>query len=197
MATGRQTFASPRWFCRPPSGAALGSASEADGLFERKLFLHREPSFYERCGNDYGSGSGKARRLRFSRADQWPARTHVRSECTRPARVLLPPEPEPTANRLMTPFGFFAAAGAVTTILRLKFCRREIGVSENEFWAALWLMLFGGVIGAKTFFVILGWHHYASGELRFWADFGTGFVFFGGLLGATAAGAIFALARRL
>ena len=97
----------------------------------------------------------------------------------------------------MTPFGFFAAAGAVTTILRLKFCRREIGVNENEFWAALWLMLFGGVIGAKTFFVILGWHHYASGELRFWADFGTGFVFFGGLLGATAAGAIFAWARRL
>ena len=97
----------------------------------------------------------------------------------------------------MTPFGFFAAAGGVTTILWLKCWRREIGVSENEFWAALWLMLFGGVIGAKTFFVILGWHHYASGELRFWADFGTGFVFFGGLLGATAAGAIFAWARRL
>src|SRR6266403_5788648 len=137
MATGRQTFASPRWFCRPPSGAALGSASEADGLFERKLFLHREPSFYERCRNDYGSGSGKARRLRFSRADQWPARTHVRCERARPARVLLPSKPEPIANRPMTPFGFFAAAGGVTTILWLKCWRREIGVSENEVWAAM------------------------------------------------------------
>jgi prolipoprotein diacylglyceryltransferase len=65
----------------------------------------------------------------------------------------------------MTPFGFFAAAGGVTAILWLHRRHREIGVSENEFWAAMWLMLLGGIIGAKALFVLLGWHHYAAGEL--------------------------------
>ena len=90
-----------------------------------------------------------------------------------------------------------AAAGGVTAILWLRLHRREIGVSENEFWAALWLMVLGGICGAKALFVLLGWQHYATGELRFWADFGTGFVFFGGLLGAVSVGLIFAVARGL
>jgi hypothetical protein len=65
----------------------------------------------------------------------------------------------------MTPFGFFAAAGGVTAILWLHRRHHEIGVSENEFWAAMWLMLLGGIICAKALFVLLGWHHYAAGEL--------------------------------
>jgi phosphatidylglycerol:prolipoprotein diacylglycerol transferase len=92
----------------------------------------------------------------------------------------------------MTLFGFFAAAGGVTTILWLMARHREIGVSENEFWTGMWLTFLGGVVGAKALFLVLGWHHYAIGELHFWSNFGTGFVFFGGLLGALATGAIFA-----
>jgi phosphatidylglycerol:prolipoprotein diacylglycerol transferase len=97
----------------------------------------------------------------------------------------------------MTLFGFFAAAGGVTTILWLMARHREIGVSENEFWTGMWLTFLGGVVGAKAFFLVLGWHHYAIGELHFWSNFGTGFVFFGGLLGALATGAIFAWWRGL
>jgi phosphatidylglycerol:prolipoprotein diacylglycerol transferase len=97
----------------------------------------------------------------------------------------------------MSVYGFFAAAGAVTGIAWLAFHRRAMGLAENEFWAALWLIVGGAVLGAKALFVALGWHHFASGELRFWADFGTGFVFFGGLLGAALAGGIFAWRRRL
>jgi len=97
----------------------------------------------------------------------------------------------------MTLFGAFVAAGGVTTILWLKVRHREIGVGENEFWAGMWLTLLGGIVGAKALFVILGWHHYATGELRFWSNFGTGFVFFGGLLGALVTGAIFAWWRGL
>ena len=92
----------------------------------------------------------------------------------------------------MTPFGFFAALGGLTAIGWLRYWHRKLGVSENEFWAAMWLMLVGGIVGAKTLFVLLGWQHYASGELHLWANFGTGFVFFGGLLGAVAVGAVFA-----
>jgi phosphatidylglycerol:prolipoprotein diacylglycerol transferase len=97
----------------------------------------------------------------------------------------------------MTLFGFFAAAGGVTTIVWLMARHREIGVSENECWTGMWLTFLGGVVGAKALFLVLGWHHYAIGELHFWSNFGTGFVFFGGLLGALATGAIFAWWRGL
>ena len=97
----------------------------------------------------------------------------------------------------MTPFGFFAVIGGLTAICWLRYWHGKLGVSENEFWAALWLMLAGGILGAKTLFVLLGWQHYASGELHLWTDFGTGFVFFGGLLGAVAVGGVFASWRGL
>jgi phosphatidylglycerol:prolipoprotein diacylglycerol transferase len=99
----------------------------------------------------------------------------------------------------MTPgvWGLFSAAGGVTAVLWLQRHRRGLGVSENEFWAAMWTLLLGGVVGAKLLFAALGWEHYARGELRLWADFGVGFVFFGGLAGAAAAGAVFARVRGL
>ena len=97
----------------------------------------------------------------------------------------------------MTPFGFFVAAGGVTAILWLKLHHRQIGVSENEFWVGTWLTFLGAIVGAKGLFVILGWHHYATGQLHFWSNFGTGFMFFGGLVGALTTGAIFACWRGL
>jgi phosphatidylglycerol:prolipoprotein diacylglycerol transferase len=92
-------------------------------------------------------------------------------------------------------YGLFAAAGCATAVVWLKRHRREIGLSENEFWAAMWTLLLGGVVGAKALFVVLGWGHYARGELRFWADFQVGFVFFGGFAGALIAAAAFAAVR--
>lgn len=94
-------------------------------------------------------------------------------------------------------YGVFAAAGCVTAVLWLLRQRPRLGASENEFWAGLWLMLLGGVVGGKALFVALGWEHYARGELRFWADFRIGFVFFGGLAGAAVAGLAFARLRGL
>jgi phosphatidylglycerol:prolipoprotein diacylglycerol transferase len=97
----------------------------------------------------------------------------------------------------MTPFGFFVMLGGLTAICWLRYWHRKLGVSENQFWTVMWLMLAGGIVGAKALFVVLGWQHYASGELHFWADFRTGFVFFGGLLGAVAVGGLFAWLQRL
>jgi phosphatidylglycerol:prolipoprotein diacylglycerol transferase len=96
-----------------------------------------------------------------------------------------------------TTYGLFAATGCVTAVLWLRSHHRSIGVSENEFWAAMWVLLFGAIVGAKALFVVLGWEHYVRGELRFLADFQTGFVFFGGLVGALLAGVTFAAARGL
>lgn len=94
-------------------------------------------------------------------------------------------------------FGQFAAAGSVIAVLWLWRHRRGVGVSDNEFWAAIWLLVLSGIVGAKALFVVLGHAHYERGELRLWADFGVGFVFFGGLLGALLAGVLFAWCRRL
>ena len=94
-------------------------------------------------------------------------------------------------------FGLFVAAGGVIAVLWLKSRHRQIGASENEFWTGMWLTFLGGIVGAKILFVILGWHHYANGELHFWSDFGTGFVFFGGLIGALTTSAMFVWWRGL
>lgn len=95
-----------------------------------------------------------------------------------------------------TPYGLFAATGCVISVLWLRRHREGLGVSENEFWAAMWTLLVGGVIGAKALFLVLGWEHFARGELSLWTDVRVGFVFFGGLAGAVIAGALFAAVRR-
>ena len=94
-------------------------------------------------------------------------------------------------------YGVFAAAGCITAVLWLKGRHEKMGLTENAFWAAVWAMLLGAAVGAKALFVALGWEHYARGDLRLWADFGIGFVFFGGLLGAVLAGWAFARLRGL
>src|SRR5260370_17591406 len=90
----------------------------------------------------------------------------------------------------------FVAGGCITAVLWLKRHGEKMGLTENAFWAGVWTMLLGATVGAKVLFVALGWEHYARGELRLWADFGVGFVFFGGLVGAAAAGGAFPPLRR-
>jgi phosphatidylglycerol---prolipoprotein diacylglyceryl transferase len=97
----------------------------------------------------------------------------------------------------MTIYGILVATGWIAAVLWLKRRHARLGVTEDEFWVAAWAMLLGGIVGAKALFVVLGWEHYARGELHFWADFGTGFVFFGGLAGAALAGLVFARVRGL
>jgi phosphatidylglycerol:prolipoprotein diacylglycerol transferase len=97
----------------------------------------------------------------------------------------------------MNLFGLFTGLGAVLALTWLRARHRQMGITENEFWVAAWLMALGGIVGAKCLFLVLGWQHYASGELRFWSDFGTGFVFFGGLVGAGITGILFATLKGL
>jgi len=97
----------------------------------------------------------------------------------------------------MNPWGLFTAAGAVVAVLWLLRHHNSLGISQNEFWVSIWTLVIGAIAGAKLLFLILGWEHYARGELRFWADFDVGFVFFGGLLGALLAGLVFARIRGL
>ena len=98
---------------------------------------------------------------------------------------------------MFSPYGVLVAAGCVTAVLWLKGQRDRMGLTENAFWAGVWAMLLGAAVGAKGLFLVLGWEHYARGDLRLWADFGVGFVFFGGLVGAVLAGWGYARLRGL
>ena len=97
----------------------------------------------------------------------------------------------------MNPWGLFTTAGAVAAVIWLRRHHTRLGLSQNEFWVSIWMLLLGAIAGAKLLFLVLGWEHYASGELHFWLDFDIGFVFFGGLIGAVLAGFIFARIRGL
>ncbi len=97
----------------------------------------------------------------------------------------------------VTLWGAFAAGGCLVSVAWLERHKSAMGLSENVFWAAMWTLLIGGVVGAKIGFVVLGWQHYARGELELWGDFDTGFVFFGGLIGASLCGIVFARVRGL
>lgn len=80
----------------------------------------------------------------------------------------------------LTSYGVLVAAGYLAAILWLKRRRREMGLSEDAFWTLIYALFFGALLGAKLLYIAV------SGEL--WADPRYGFVFFGGLLGAIAAG---------
>lgn len=97
----------------------------------------------------------------------------------------------------MPVYGLFSAAGLLTAVFWLKARREKFGLSENAFWAAVWCLFLGAVVGAKGLFVALAWELYASGQFSLWRNFDVGFVFFGGLLGATGAGLVFARVKKV
>jgi phosphatidylglycerol:prolipoprotein diacylglycerol transferase len=80
----------------------------------------------------------------------------------------------------LTSYGVLVAAGYLASILWLKSRRKEMGLSEDDFWTLIYALFFGALLGAKLLYIAV------TGEL--WTDPRYGFVFFGGLLGAMAAG---------
>lgn len=99
-------------------------------------------------------------------------------------------------------YGFLVALGYLTGILWLKARMLPsaghaglVGLTEDKFWTLIYGLFAGAILGGKLLFMALEWRAYASGELRVFADFRYGFVFFGGLLGSMAVGAV--LVRRL
>ncbi|MDE2237465.1 MAG: prolipoprotein diacylglyceryl transferase, partial [Elusimicrobia bacterium] len=93
-------------------------------------------------------------------------------------------------------YGVLVAAAYLVGISWLKSqAARMPGMDENKFWTLIYGIFFGAILGGKLLFMALEWRLYWDGELGIFRDFRYGFVFFGGLLGALAAGLI--LTRRL
>lgn len=58
----------------------------------------------------------------------------------------------------------------------------------EKFWIMIYGLFFGAIMGGKLLFLIVEWPEFASGNLNFFSDFRYGFVFYGGLFGATLMG---------
>lgn len=92
--------------------------------------------------------------------------------------------------RLAT-YGVFVAAGYLLGISWLSANRGRMGLSEARFWNLVYVLFAGAVLGGKLLYWAVEWRDIASGALRPLRDFRYGFVFYGGFLGAAAAGWVF------
>ncbi|MBI4385850.1 MAG: prolipoprotein diacylglyceryl transferase [Elusimicrobia bacterium] len=89
-------------------------------------------------------------------------------------------------------YGLLVATAYLVGVLWLKAQRERMGLSESEFWRLIYSIFFGAIIGGKILFVALNWGDFASGSMGILRDFRYGFVFFGGFLGATLSGGLYA-----
>ncbi|MDD5657976.1 MAG: prolipoprotein diacylglyceryl transferase [Elusimicrobia bacterium] len=94
----------------------------------------------------------------------------------------------------LSSYGAFAAAGYLAAILWLKSQMRAMGLDEKRFWSLIYWVFAGAVLGGKLMFWAVSYRELLDGRLALLADLRYGFVFYGGLLGALAAG--WAAARR-
>lgn len=86
-------------------------------------------------------------------------------------------------------YGALVAAGYLLGIWYVKSQLRWIPrMTEEKFWGMVYSCFFAAVLGGKLLFVALNVDLYWSGQMGFFSHFRYGFVFFGGLLGAMAAG---------
>lgn len=89
-------------------------------------------------------------------------------------------------------YGLLVATAYLVGVLWLSGQRERMGLSEREFWGLIYSVFFGAIAGGKLLFVVLNWGDFASGSMGILRDFRYGFVFFGGFLGATFSGWLYA-----
>ena len=89
----------------------------------------------------------------------------------------------------LSTYGFFVALAYLTAIVWLKSQISSMpGLDEDKFWILIYGLFFGAIVGGKLLYILVDWQSYRSGQMRFFRDFRFGFVFYGGFLGALAAG---------
>lgn len=93
-------------------------------------------------------------------------------------------------------YGVLVAAGYLLGILWLKSQRRNMKLSEDDFWVLIYSLFAGAVLGGKLLYVALEWDFYRAGPLDILRSFRQGFVFYGGLGGGVLAGILVTYYKR-
>lgn len=90
---------------------------------------------------------------------------------------------------VVSTYGALVAISYLIGIFWLKTQIKDMPrMDEDKFWIMIYALFFGAIAGGKLLFMLIEWRAYWTGELRVFADFRYGFVFFGGLLGSIAMG---------
>ncbi|MDE2489890.1 MAG: prolipoprotein diacylglyceryl transferase [Elusimicrobia bacterium] len=92
----------------------------------------------------------------------------------------------------LSTYGVLVASAYLTAIWWLERRRTEMGLSEDAFWELVYWLFGGALVGGKLGFVIV-----ERDVTLLWRDPRYGFVFYGGFVGAVAAGWIASRRRKL
>ncbi len=90
-------------------------------------------------------------------------------------------------------YGVLIALGCLAGLQYAHARLKEMRLSEDDFWKLAYLVLGSGFLGGKLAYVLLQGNYASFGE--FLANLRYGFIFFGGLLTALAATAVYARRR--
>lgn len=83
-------------------------------------------------------------------------------------------------------YGIMTALGYLAAILYCLHYKQRLGLKKEQLLDIIFYLILGALIGGKLFFMLLNWDSFNASSLI--EKLRYGFVFFGGLIGAAAAG---------
>lgn len=94
-------------------------------------------------------------------------------------------------------YGVLAAAGLILgLVICVHYAKRE-GFDEDQCWNMGVIAIFAGLLGAKLMFIVVDWPVYGHLDKMFsWEMLRSGGVWYGGLIGAVTAGAIYTVLHK-
>ena len=94
-------------------------------------------------------------------------------------------------NVVIYSYGLFVATGFLVAIFLILRQTNKINIEKNKVFDLLVVILLGGLVGARSLFVILNWEYYSSNIFRVFALHEGGLAIQGGIVGGILAGALF------
>lgn len=89
-------------------------------------------------------------------------------------------------GKLIPLYGLMTALGYFSAIMYCVKHKERLNISKEALLDILFYLILGALIGGKIFFIFLNWHSFETSSLI--EKLRYGFVFYGGLLGASATG---------
>jgi phosphatidylglycerol---prolipoprotein diacylglyceryl transferase len=89
-------------------------------------------------------------------------------------------------------YGLFVAVAMIVSYLMAVHCAADAGISRQEMTDLFFTVFVGGIVGARTYFVIQNWQDYAPAPVHVFFLREGGLVWYGGFAGAMLTGLAYA-----
>jgi len=100
-------------------------------------------------------------------------------------------------NVTLYSYGLFVATGFLVAIFLILRQTSKINIEKNKIFDLLVVILLGGLVGARSLFVVLNWEYYSSNIFKILALHEGGLAIQGGIFGGILAGAIFMKLKKI